>query len=321
MATTEEKIVDSIEVSEEELKEQEGKFFVKDGQVFVRTTEKESKETEEEYNEEGFNEAGFNEAGFDKDGFDEAGFDKDGKDADGNEKEEELDEDLKGTIYEGKSASEIALMHKKVLQTSRAPAPKVIDDDKKVKDAAYYESELDKVEDKLDGMNKFDDDYDALRKQQRQLNRRYLSESQKENIEINVNAEKNVEFIENKRQQYADLEIEITPEEFDDVTSYAEKYMEKGKITDRSFTKGLLDKFGSEKVEKFFTMKGEQDARRKIKDAGKKTEKKISTKASKAGGGVKLRNIKSMNAKELDDYLESLSPAELTELYDKQTRK
>ena len=129
-----------------------------------------------------------------------------------------------------------------------------------------------------------------------------------------------MEFIEKKRQQYDDLEIEITPEEFDDVTSYAEKYMEKGKITDRSFTKGLLDKFGSEKVEKFFTMKGEADARRKIKDAGKKTETKISTKTSKSGG-VKLRNVSSMNAKELDDYLETLSPAELAELYEKQTRK
>lgn len=313
MAKPEEKIVDNIEVSEEELKEQEGKFFVKDGQVFVR-------ETEEKKADEKTDEKTYDEKGFDKDGFDEAGFDEHGKDADGKEKEEELtDDDLKGTIYEGKTAVEIAQMHKQVLKTPRAPAPKAVDD-KKVKDAEYYESELDKVEDKLDGMSKFDDGYDELRKQQRQLNRRYLATSQKEMIEINVNAEKNVEFIETKRQQYADLEIEINPEEFDEVTSYAEKYMEKGKLTDRSFTKGLLDKFGSEKVEKFFTMKGEKDARRKIKDAGKKTEKKISTKTSKSGG-VKLRNISSMSKKELDDYLEGLSPAELADLYNKQTRR
>lgn len=324
MPKPDEKIVDSIEVSEKELEEQKGKFFVKDGQVFVRSEEKKADEKEEKtYDDEGFDEKGFDEKGFNKDGFDEAGFDVDGKDADGKEKvvdDEELsEEDLKGTIYEGKTKEEIALMHKKALKTPRAPAPKPVDD-KKVKDAKYYESELDKVEDKLEGMSKFDEGYVELRKQQRQLERRYMSASQKESIEINVNAEKNVEFIEKKRQQYADLEIEITPEEFDDVTSYAEKYMEKGKITDRSFTKGLLDKFGSEKVEKFFTMKGEKDARRKIKDAGKKTEKKISTKASKAGVTT-LRNISSMNKKELDDYLESLSPAELAELYEKQTRR
>lgn len=321
MAKPEEKIVDNIEVSEEELKEQEGKFFVKDGQVFVRETG-EKKADEKTYDDKGFDVDGFDKDGFDEKGFDEAGFDEHGKDADGKEKEveEELtDDDLKGTIYEGKTAVEIAQMHKQVLKTPRAPAPKAVDD-KKVKDAEHYESELDKVEDKLDGMSKFDDGYDELRKQQRQLNRRYLAASQKEMIEINVNAEKNVEFIEKKRQQYGDLEIEINPEEFDEVTSYAEKYMEKGKLTDRSFTKGLLDKFGSEKVEKFFTMKGEADARRKIKDAGKKTEKKISTKTSKSGG-VKLRNISSMSVKELDDYLEGLSPAELGDLYNKQTRR
>lgn len=327
MAKPDEKIVESIEVSEEELKEQKGKFFIKGGQVFVRETEEkkaDEKEDEKTYDDEGFDEEGFDEKGFNKDGFDEDGFDVDGKDADGKEKvvdDEELsDEDLKGTIYEGKTAAEIALMHKKALKTPRAPAPKPIDDGKVVKDAAYYETELDKVEDKLAGMTKFDDDYDDLRKQQRQLDRRFIAESQRESIETNVNAEKNMEFIEKKRQEYLNLEIEMTPTEFDDVTSYAEKYMEKGKITDRSFTKGLIDKFGTEKVEKFFLMKGEKDARRKIKDAGKKTEKKISTKASKTGG-VKLRNIKSMGAKELDDYLETLSPAELADLYEKQTRK
>jgi len=294
----ENKTVDSIEVTPEELKEQEGKFFVKDGQVFVKEEDEkpadeieETEETEEEETEE----------------------------TEETEEEELSEDDLKGTIYEGKSAAEIAQMHKKSLKAPPASIKKKTEDTK-VKDAAYYESELDKVEDQLDGMSKFDEGYDDLKKQQRTLNRRYITASQREIIETNVNAEKNVEFIESKRKEYADLEIEITPEEFDEVTTYSERYMEKGKITDRSFTKGLIDKFGSERVVKFFSMQGEANARKKIKAAGSKVSTKVSTKGAK-GTGVKLRNISTMSGKQLDDYLESLSPAELADLYNKQTRK
>jgi len=305
-----EEILDTIEVSEDEIKEQEGKFFVKDGQVFIREEEEEEVKTTSKDEEE-------------KEEI-STGKKKDDDDEEEEEEEEEIveDDDLKGTIYEGKTAAQIAQMHKSALKDSKSthtPAP-ISTGKPETKDAAYYETELEKVESKLDGMNKFDEGYDDLRKQQRTLSRRYMVESQKEMIETNVNAEKNVEFIEKKRTEYAGLEIEITPAEFDEVTAYSQRYMENGKLTDRSFTKGLIDKFGSEKVIKFFTVKGESDARRKIKEAGSKVKPKISTTTSKANA-IKMRNISSMNEKELDDYLEGLSPAELAELYEKQTRR
>lgn len=311
MPKDEDKKLESIEVTEEELKEQEGKFFMKDGQVFVRENEEEDEEEDDDKKT--------------SDDEDEELEDEDlkgkGDDEDEDDEDDE-DEDLTGTIYEGKSAAQIAQMHKQELKkTPSRSAPKGDDDKGKItKDATYYENELDKVEDKLDGMSKFDEGYDELKKQQRTLSRRYITENQREIIETNINAGKNMEFIEKKRKEYDDLEIDITPDEFDEVTNYAEKYMEKGKITDRSFTKGLIDKFGSEKVVKFFTIKGEKNARRKIKEAGAKVKPKVSTKSTKANV-VKMRNISSMNPKQLDDYLESLSPAELADLYNKQTRK
>ena len=141
----------------------------------------------------------------------------------------------------------------------------------------------------------------------------WLVKRQEEQIDKRFNSQDNKEFIEQAKAKFKDSGVEMTDDEFNQVTKIAENYLENGKYTDRSYQKALVDAFGVEKMTKFYAMKGEEKARQDIAQASEKVENKIDVRGS--GKNSKLLKVNQLSQRELREAIKDLSPTELDRLY------
>ena len=151
-----------------------------------------------------------------------------------------------------------------------------------------------------------------------QIQTDWLEKNQQEIIERKFNTSDNEEFIETQRTKYEKGGIEISDDDFDAVTEMAQNYVENGKLTDRGYTKAMLDKFGTEQVLKFYSMSGEKKARSDISSAASKDQTKVEIKGS--GKNAKMIRLGDLSYNEMNKALEGLSVEELQELSNKFNR-
>ena len=141
----------------------------------------------------------------------------------------------------------------------------------------------------------------------------WLVKRQEEQIDERFNSQDNKEFIETAKAKFKDTGVEMTDDEFDQVTKIAGDYLESGRYADRSYQKALVDAFGVEKMTKFYAMKGEEKAREDISKASSKVENKIDVRGS--GKNSKLVRIRDLSRREIRESIKDLSPSELDQLY------
>ena len=141
----------------------------------------------------------------------------------------------------------------------------------------------------------------------------WLVKRQEEQINERFNSQDNKEFIETAKAKFKESGVEMSDDEFSQVTKIAENYLESGRYTDRAYQKALVDAFGVEKMTKFYAMKGEEKARQDISRASEKVENKIDVRGS--GKNSKLVRIRDLSQREIRESIKDLSPSELDQLY------
>ena len=140
----------------------------------------------------------------------------------------------------------------------------------------------------------------------------WLVKRQEEQINERFNSQDNKEFVEKTKADFKEKGLDITEDDFNQVTKIAENYLENGKYTDRSYQKALVDAFGVEKMTKFYAMKGEEKARQDITKASEKVENKLDVRGS--GKNSKLLNVGNLKQHEFREAIKNLTPQELEQL-------
>lgn len=127
-----------------------------------------------------------------------------------------------------------------------------------------------------------------------------------------LNSEKNESFISRQKDKFAEDGVELSDEEYDDVTKGAKAYSQEGVLKEGDYHKALIDKFGLKKVLGFYKIKAEQDVRQSIKKANGNVDKKINLKSS--GKNSRFINLKDMSEAEINRAIAGMSKTELKEL-------
>ena len=148
------------------------------------------------------------------------------------------------------------------------------------------------------------------------MHKDWVKKLQTEAIDTKFNQIDNEVFIAEQKQKLQDAGIKISDDDFQGVTENAKHYLEGGKLTDRSYHKSLIDKYGTDMVTKYFQMSGEKKAREEITNAKGKVVTKVDVKGS--GKNAKLVNIKNLSQREMNKLFNdpNMTTTELQRLYD-----
>jgi len=157
------------------------------------------------------------------------------------------------------------------------------------------------------------DDYGNQQEIVTQLEVDWLQKRQDEQIKDRFNSKENQEFKASQKERFTNSGIDMSDDDFSDVSGIAENYLEDGKYTEQAYQKAMIDKFGVDKMVKFYTMNGEKKAREDIVKAEGKQMTKVDVKGS--GKNAKLIRINDLPRHELRKTLDTMSPEELKQLY------
>ena len=136
-----------------------------------------------------------------------------------------------------------------------------------------------------------------------------INKRTQEAIATRFNSRDNQNFIDSMKNDYQKQGIELSDDEFNTVVDSANSYVENGLLTERSFQKAMIDKFGVDKIVKHYQMNGEQKARSDIQKAAAKTSEKVDVRGT--GKIAKMVKIADLSQKELRETLDNLSYEEL----------
>ena len=125
----------------------------------------------------------------------------------------------------------------------------------------------------------------------------------------------NKNFIKTHYDKLQDDGIDVSKEEYDEIIKHAEGYHENGKFTERSVAKAIIDKYGIDKFQTFYTMNGEEKARKDIKEATGKVRERVDVRGS--GKNSSMIRVGDMSRRELDSKLDNMSIEEINALYTK----
>ncbi|KKK53116.1 hypothetical protein LCGC14_3098020, partial [marine sediment metagenome] len=125
-----------------------------------------------------------------------------------------------------------------------------------------------------------------------------------------INDRLNNDFIPRMRDHFNKDGIDLTDDEFGDVTKLAGIYKEDGQLTERSFQKAMLDKYGPERFSKFYEIKGGEQSRKDMAETKGKETKTSGTGGGRTGGIP----FEQMRGKQKQEFLQNLSPEALQRL-------
>ena len=166
---------------------------------------------------------------------------------------------------------------------------------------------------KMDTIDPYDDA--AVNEQKeliRQMESDLINKRTQEAIAARFNSRDNQNFIDSMKDDYGKMGIELSDDEFSTVVDSANSYTENGLLTERSFQKAMIDKFGVDKIVKHYQMNGEQKARSDIQKAAAKTSEKVDVRGT--GKNAKMVKIADLSQKELRETLDNLSYEELQKI-------
>ena len=166
---------------------------------------------------------------------------------------------------------------------------------------------------KMDTIDPYDDEAVAEQKELvRQMEADLINKRTQEAIAARFNSRDNQNFVDKMKNEYQKQGIELTDDEFKTVTESANSYTEDGLLTERSYQKAMIDKYGVDKMVKHYQMNGEQKARTDIQKAAAKTTEKVDVRGT--GKNAKMVRIADLSQRELKSTLEDLSVDELSKL-------
>jgi len=172
---------------------------------------------------------------------------------------------------------------------------------------------------KMDTIDPYDDEAVGEQKELvRQMEADLINKRTQEAIAAMFNSRDYQNFVDNMKTGYQKQGIELTDDEFKTVTETANSYTEDGLLTERSYQKAMIDKYGVDKMVKHYQMNGEQKARTDIQKAAAKTTEKVDVRGT--GKNAKMVRIADLNQRELRSTLESLSVDELNRLNEQVNR-
>ena len=172
---------------------------------------------------------------------------------------------------------------------------------------------------KMDTIDPYDDEAVGEQKELvRQMEADLINKRTQEAIAARFNSRDNQNFVDSMKSEYQKQGIEFTDDEFKTVTETANSYTEDGLLTERSYQKAMIDKYGVDKMVKHYQMNGEQKARTDIQKAAAKTTEKVDVRGT--GKNAKMVRIADLSQRELRSTLEGLSVDELNKLNEQVNR-
>ena len=172
---------------------------------------------------------------------------------------------------------------------------------------------------KMDTIDPYDDEAVGEQKELvRQMEADLINKRTQEAIATRFNSRDNQNFVDSMKSEYQKQGIELTDDEFKTVTESANSYTEDGLLTERSYQKAMIDKYGVDKMVKHYQMNGEQKARTDIQKAAAKTTEKVDVRGT--GKNAKMVRIADLSQRELRSTLEDLSVEELNKLNEQVNR-
>ena len=172
---------------------------------------------------------------------------------------------------------------------------------------------------KMDTIDPYDDEAVGEQKELvRQMEADLINKRTQEAIAARFNSRDNQNFVDSMKSGYQKQGIELTDDEFKTVTETANSYTEDGLLTERSYQKAMIDKYGVDKMVKHYQMNGEQKARTDIQKAAAKTTEKVDVRGT--GKNAKMVRIADLSQRELRSTLEGLSVDELNKLNEQVNR-
>ena len=172
---------------------------------------------------------------------------------------------------------------------------------------------------KMDTIDPYDDEAVGEQKELiRQMEADLINKRTQEAIATRFNSRDNQNFVDSMKSEYQKQGIELTDDEFKTVTESANSYTEDGLLTERSYQKAMIDKYGVDKMVKHYQMNGEQKARTDIQKAAAKTTERVDVRGT--GKNAKMVRIADLSQRELRSTLEDLSVEELNKLNEQVNR-
>ena len=166
---------------------------------------------------------------------------------------------------------------------------------------------------KLDEMDPYDTEARSAQQELiREIENDLITKRTQESIASRMNQRDNKQFVQQQQQNFKSQGIDISDDDFSLVSDNANHYKEDGLLTEKSFHKALVDRFGLDHVVKNLTMSGEKKARADIKTAAGKTTEKVDVKGS--GKASKLIRISDLGRRELRSKLDTLSLEDVRKL-------
>lgn len=235
--------------------------------------------------------------------------------------------DEKNPTYKGKTIEDVVEMHKEATRkitkesTRASNAEKLLDEKNLTFEEKLSRLKPDAIQDQIEkernGILKLDqeaDDYDKLVDESRRviqvLENAYSKNYLMAVADEKINERLNEDFIPRMRKNYIDDGIDISDEEFSEVTELAKNYTEGGQLTESSYHKAVIDKYGAAGFTKFYELKGGEETREDMKNTVGKETKSSGTGGGRTGG-IKFEDLK---GKKRDEFLSNLSPAGLERL-------
>jgi len=167
---------------------------------------------------------------------------------------------------------------------------------------------------KLDEIDPYD--FESVEQQKdiiRDIENDLINKRTQEHIQARFDNRDNEVFVSTMKQRFKDDGIEIEEDDFNVVSKEARSYAENGLLTERSYHKAMIDKFGVDQVTKYYQMSGERKARNDIQNASAKQTEKVDVRGT--GKNAKMMRIADLSTKEIRNTFENLSVDELQKLY------
>ena len=241
--------------------------------------------------------------------------------------DESSEESQENPVYKGKSREDILEMHlnaqQKITEQGEELGNLRKEYDTSLEDLSneeVFESlslqdvelALQREKDKLEELNPYDPEFAEQQTKVSQIESDRETKKVEQAVQDRFNSADNQKFVDKQKERIRAEGIDINEQDFNEVTDIARHYVEDGILTDRSYQKALIDKYGAEVLPKYYKMSGEEKARRDIKNAKAKETNTIDVKGS--GKNAKLKAVGNMSRVEMRKAFDNLSLDELEQL-------
>jgi len=241
--------------------------------------------------------------------------------------DESSEESQENPVYKGKSREDILEMHLNAQQKITEQGEELgnlrkeydtslegLSNEEVFESLSLQDVELalQREKDKLEELNPYDPEFAEQQTKVSQIESDRETKKVEQAVQDRFNSADNQKFVDKQKERIRAEGIDINEQDFNEVTDIARYYVEDGMLTDRSYQKALIDKYGAEVLPKYYKMSGEEKARRDIKNAKAKETNTIDVKGS--GKNAKLKAVGNMSRVEMRKAFDNLSIDELEQL-------